>query len=58
MGSTLTVFVTTFPANPYLLSKPGKQDVTLTSFTAHLSELARFPSVRMRQIDHWEGIEN
>ena len=52
------VCVTAFPANPYFYLKPGKRDVTVTSFLADVSNLARFPAVRMCQIDGLEGAEN
>ena len=51
------VCVIAFPASPYLYLKPGKYDVTLTSFMADVSELARFSLARMCQIDGAEGTE-
>ena len=52
------VSVTAFPANPYFLPGPGKHEVTLTSFTAGLSELASFPLVRMCELGDREGTES
>ena len=41
-----------------LLAKPRKHDVTPTSFMPDLSKLARFPVVRMCQIDDRGVTEN
>ena len=38
--------------------KPGKHDVTLTSFTVDVSVLTRFHFVKMCQIEGLEDIEN
>ena len=43
--------------NPFLLRKLRKHDVTLTSFTEALPEIASFPSVWMCQVDGMEGTE-
>ena len=52
------VRVATFPVNPYFWLKPGKHDVTLTSFVVDISEVSSFPFDRMCQIDGLDGIEN
>ena len=53
-----TVCVRAVPANPHFWIKPGKHDITLTSFIADLSKLTTFPFVRMCKIDGLEGTEN
>ena len=52
------VSVATFPANPYFCLKPGKHDITLTSFVVDVTEVLSFPFVRMCKTDGVEGIEN
>ena len=39
------------PANPYFLPKSGEHYVTLTLFTADLSELSKIPFVTVCKID-------
>ena len=58
MGSIFKAdFVTAFLANPYFCLKPGKHDVTLTSFRAGVSELRSFSFVSLRQIDGLEVLK-
>ena len=44
-------------ANPYFCLKPGKHDVTLSSFAVDVSEVTSFPFVRMCQIDVWRVLK-
>ena len=46
-----TVLVTTTPAQSYFWPKSGEHDVTLTSFTANLSEPRNISLVRVCKID-------
>ena len=55
---SLSVCVTAFPASSYFYLKPGKQDVTLTSFMADVSKLTSFPFVRTCKTDSLESTEN
>ena len=49
--------VTTMPARQYFVPKPGEHDVTLTSFSADLSEHWEIPSLRVCDIDEESGVQ-